>query len=242
MIHNSGFWIFLISLRANVLVEASEQNFALAFCCGQNPKSGMATRENSRRSRMAHESTAELVRRYTIKQSSDSNTASTFVAKSWSKFEHSSSKLWCEQQNLMQDPQQNSERDLKHFSNAQTNGDSCSAKSSGVTDKEFWREFGAEFFTTRISELEQQNTVRTLQLSQNYQGQNYVWFSNCPWLGGIISRHLDMWQHAFYIAVLSRRVFEGIPSQSWLPARHRHHPGFEHVKFTFCMFAACKNV
>ena len=56
MIHDSGFWIFLISLRANVLVEASEQNFALACCCGQNPKSGMATSENSRRSRIAHES------------------------------------------------------------------------------------------------------------------------------------------------------------------------------------------
>ena len=72
--------------HVNVLVEASEQNFALAFCCGQNPKSGMATRENSRRSRTAHESTAESARRCKSKQNSDSNTASTFVVLLRSKF------------------------------------------------------------------------------------------------------------------------------------------------------------
>ena len=74
----------------------------------------------------------------------------------------------------MQDPQQNSEGDLKHFSNAQTVEILVLQNSTGVTDMQFSREFGAEFFTTRISELEQQNNVRTLQLSQNYQGQNYM--------------------------------------------------------------------
>ena len=46
----------------------------------------------------------------------------------------------------MQDPQQNSERDLKHFSNAQTNGDSCFAKFEWCNRHTILKRVGSRIF------------------------------------------------------------------------------------------------